>query len=65
MNCPYCENKPVMIQRSAEDMVSLIVPPSHQLAKLAMAGVNRSRGKWYQCPQCRYVALFEKSPTEA
>ena len=54
--------------------VTMRPKPSGQVAELLGAGgmlkmlgggMDRSRGKWVQCPSCKLVLMFEKGPGEA
>lgn len=60
--CPFC--KGTMEQQPNDEMMELLLPKSHALMKIAMAGMDRSRGKWYECMNCHYTALFRKDPRE-
>jgi len=58
--CLWCNVE--MVPRKTEEMLPLLLPPHHMFAKM-LSNVN-ARGKWLQCPKCRWVALFEKEPGE-
>ncbi|MFH1486711.1 MAG: hypothetical protein ABIH46_11625 [Chloroflexota bacterium] len=62
--CPFCEEHPKMRRRSPREALLLLLPESHTVVRMLGPGIDKSRGKWYQCPECRFTALFEKEPGE-
>ena len=61
-DCPFCAAK--MRRKSSQAVAELITGPQGAIAKMMGGGMERSRGKWLQCPKCMFVSLFEKAPKE-
>ncbi|MFH1486620.1 MAG: hypothetical protein ABIH46_11160 [Chloroflexota bacterium] len=62
--CPFCEDRPSMRLRSSSRMIGLLIPENHTVARMMTQSIDKARGKWYQCPICKFAALFEKNPSE-
>jgi len=45
-------------------MIGLLIPENHTVARMMTQSIDKARGKWYQCPICKFAALFEKNPSE-
>lgn len=53
-----------MTQLNAKEALTYLLPESHTVTKILGAGVERARGKWYNCATCGFVGLFAKNPGE-
>ena len=60
--CPFCDS--AMKRKSSQAVAELLTGPQGAIAKMMGGGMQRSRGRWLQCPKCMFIALFEMGAQE-
>jgi hypothetical protein len=60
--CPF-DQRPMASKDSAH-VTKLVTGASGAMANLLRSAGGKTRAKYFQCPQCRFIGMFEKNSAE-